>query len=89
MVHNMQFLIWHRRFLKPSSVSSHRRHGHKNTPPFRNLITSATYYLSSLISFSECDGTTVDYSIVNSQAKTMTFGTGNSRSGTAITSETS
>ena len=54
----------------------------------RNLITSATDSLSSLISFSNCDDTTVDYTIVNSEATNMTSGTGNSRSGTAIDSET-
>ena len=54
----------------------------------RNLITSATDSLSSLISFSNCDDTIVDYIIVNPEAKNMTYGTGNYRSGTDIDSET-
>ena len=75
--------------LKPSSLEIHRRYGHKNTPPFRNLSTSATNSLLSLISFSNCDDTTVDYIIVNSEATNMTSGTGNSSSGNAaIDSET-
>ena len=53
-----------------------------------NLIKSATDCLSSLISFSNCDDTTVDSVIVNSEATNMTYGKGNSRSGTAIDSET-
>ena len=60
----------------------------QNTPPFRDLITSATDYLSFLISYSNCDDTIVDYSIVKYEAKNMTSGTGNSRSGTAIYLET-
>ena len=60
----------------------------KNTPPFRNLITSATDSLSSLISFSNCDDTAVDSIIVNYEAKNITSGTGNSRSGAGIDSET-
>ena len=52
------------------------------------LITSSTDYLLSLIIFSDCDDTTVDYIIVNSGDKNMTSGTGNSRSGTDIDSET-
>ena len=54
----------------------------------RNLITSATDSLSSLISFSNCDDTTVHYIIVKSEAKNITYGTGNSKSGTTINSET-
>ena len=73
---------------KPSSLEIHRMNGHKNTPPFSNLITSATYSLSSLISFSNCDNTTVDYIIVQYEATNMTSGRGNSRSGTTIDSET-
>ena len=53
-----------------------------------NLITSATDYLSSLISFSNCDYTTVDSIIVNPEATNMTFVTGNYISGTTINSET-
>ena len=52
----------------------------------RNLITSATDPLSSLIRFSNCDNKAVDYIIVNSEATNMASGTGNSRSGTAIDS---
>ena len=74
--------------LKPSYLEIHRRHGHKNTPPFRYLSTSATDSLLSLISFSNCDNTTVDYIIVKYEATNMTSGAGNSRSGTAIDSET-
>ena len=54
----------------------------------KKLITSATDSLLSLISFSNCDNKTVDYIIVNSEAKNMSSGTGNSRSGNAIDSET-
>ena len=53
-----------------------------------NLITSATYYLSSLIIFSNFDDTIVDIIIVNSEVKNMTSGTDNYISGTAIDSET-
>ena len=51
LVHNVKFPICHRGFLKPYSLESHRIYGQKNTPPIRNLITSATESLSSLISF--------------------------------------
>ena len=54
----------------------------------KKLITIDTNSLSSLISFSSCDNTTVDYIIVNSEAKNMTSGAGESISGTAIDSET-
>ena len=54
----------------------------------RKLITSATDSLSSLITFSNFDDATVDYIIVNPEAKNMTSSTGNSISGTAINSET-
>ena len=54
----------------------------------KNLITSATDYLSFLISFSKFDNTTVYYIIVNSEATNMNAGTSNSISGTAIDSET-
>ena len=54
----------------------------------RNLITSATDSLSYLISFSNRDDTPVDSIIVNSEATNITSGTGNSRSGTDIDSET-
>ena len=53
----------------------------------RNLITSATDYLSSLISFLNSDDRAVGYIIVNSEDTNMTSGTGNSRSGTDIDSE--
>ena len=74
--------------LKPYSLEIHRRHGHKNTPPYRNLITSDTDSLTSLISFSKCDDTTVYYSIVKYEDIHLTSGTGNYISGTAIDSET-
>ena len=54
----------------------------------RNLITSATDSLSSLISFSNRENTTVYYITVNYEATNMTSGTENSRSGTDIDSET-
>ena len=69
--------------LKPSYLEIHRRHGHKNIPPFRYLNTSATDSLLFLIIFSNCDNTTVDYIIVKYEATNMTSGTGNSSSGTA------
>ena len=74
--------------LKPSSLEIHRRHGQKNNPPFRNLITNATDFLSSLISFSNGANTKVDYIIVNYETKNITSVTGNSRLVTAIYSET-
>ena len=54
----------------------------------RNFFTRATDSLSSLIIFSNCDDTNVDSITVNSEAKNMTSGTGNSRSGAAIDLET-
>ena len=54
----------------------------------RDLITSDTDSLSSLISFPKCDNTTVDSIIVNSEDTNMNSGTGDSRSGTDIDSET-
>ena len=74
--------------LKHSYIEIHRRHGHKNPTPFINLITSATNSLPSLISFSNCDNTTVDSIIYHYEAKNMTSGTGKSRPGTDIDSET-
>ena len=74
--------------IKPSSLEINRRHGQKKTPPFRNLITSATAPLSYLISISNFDDTTLDYIIVKYEATNMTSGTGNYISGTAIDSET-
>ena len=53
----------------------------------KNLIKSATDSLSSLIIFSKCDNTTVDYIIFNSEATNMDSGTGKSISGTAINLE--
>ena len=63
-------------------------YGQKNTPPFRNLITSVTDPLPSLISFSNRDNITVDYIIVNNKVTNITSGIGNYRSGTAIYSGT-
>ena len=74
--------------LKPSSFEIYIRHGHKNTTPFRNLITSANDSLSSLIIFSNFDNTAVDSIIVNYEATNMDSGTVKYRSGTAIDSET-
>ena len=54
----------------------------------KNLITSDTDSLSFLIIFSNCDNTTVDSIIVNSEATNMTSDTGKSRPGTAIYSKT-
>ena len=66
LVHNVKRPLCQNRFLKPSYLASHRRHKHKNTPPFRNLITGANDHLSSLISFSKCDDKTVDINLFNS-----------------------
>ena len=74
--------------LKRYSIEIHRRHGHKNTPTLRNLITSATDSLSSLIIFTNCDDATVYYIIVKYEATNMTSVTGKYISGTAINSET-
>ena len=54
----------------------------------KKLITSATDYLSSLISFSNCDDTKVYSIVVNSEATKMTSVTGKYGSGTAIDLET-
>ena len=64
-------------------------HGHKNIPPFINLITSTTDYLSYLRSFSNIDETTIDYIMVKYEATNMMDGTGNSISGNYISSENS
>ena len=56
--------------------------------PLRNLITSATDYLSSLTNFSNCDETTVYSIIVNYEATNITYGAENFGSGTYIDSET-
>ena len=74
--------------LKPSPLEIHKRHGHKNSPPFRNLIISATDSLSSLIKFSNCDDTALDYIIVKEEIKNMSSIISNSISETAINSET-
>ena len=42
---------------------------------FRNLIASATYYLSSISSFSNCDDTAMDYIMVNSEDTNLMDGT--------------
>ena len=60
----------------------------KKTPLVKILITSDTDSLSSLISFSNCDNTTVNCIIVNYEATNMTFGTGKYISGTDIDSGT-
>ena len=83
----MQYPIYHLRFLKPILLKSIEGMK-KNTPSFINLIAIATDYLSSLISFSNCDYKTVDYIIVKYEATNMTSGTGNYRTGTDIDSET-
>ena len=83
VIHNMPPQV-----LKTSSLEIHRRHGHKNTPPLRNLITSATDYLSSLISFKNCDDTKLYSIIVKYEATNITSVTGNSRPGNVINSET-
>ena len=48
-------------------------------PTHEILITSATYSLSSLISFTNYDNTTVDSIIVNYEAKNINYGTDNYR----------
>ena len=45
MAHNEKMKNIPPQVLKTSALASHRRHVHKNTPPFRNLIESATEYL--------------------------------------------
>ena len=85
---NVQCPIFHHRFLKSSTLVSHSRNGHKNTQLFRNLIASATDSLPSVSIFSNCDDTTMDYIIVNSESTNITDDTGNSISEIDITSET-
>ena len=51
LTQNLQCTILHHRFLKTSALVIHRRYGHNDTPPFRNLTARATYYLSPLSSF--------------------------------------
>ena len=70
--------------IKLSYLEIHRRHGNKNIPPFINLSTFATDSLLSLISFSNCDDTTVDYIMVKYEDTNITSGTGNSSSVTAV-----
>ena len=82
--HNVQYPICHHRFLKPSTISIHRSHGHKNTPPFRYLIQSANDYLSSLISFRAFMTLQMSYIMVNSEDTNMTYGKGKYLSGTDI-----
>ena len=74
-------------FLKPSTLAINRGHGDKNISPLRNLSASATYYLSSLISFPNFDDITMDYIMVNSDDAILMYGTGNSISGNDIASE--
>ena len=62
--------------LKPYTIESRRIHGHKNTRPFRNLIASATDYLSSLSSFYNCDNNTMYYIMVDSEATSLMDVTG-------------
>ena len=86
--HNVKFPICHHEFLKPFTITSHRRHGHKNILTFRNLIASATDSLLSLSIFLNFDETTMDYIIVDYEATNLMDGIVNSRSGTDISSET-
>ena len=72
--------------LKNSSIEIYGRNGHKNTQPFRNLVVTATDSLSSLISFSNCDNTTVDFIIVKYEATNRTSGIDKYGSGTDIDS---
>ena len=74
-------------FLKSSTLASHRRHGQKNTPPFRNLTASSTDLLLSLVIWSKCYETTMDYIMVNSEVFNLTNGTVKSISGNDIASE--
>ena len=46
--YNMKCSICHHSFLKSSALARHRSHGHKNNPPYRNLIGSDTNSLSYL-----------------------------------------
>ena len=84
LTHNLQNPIFHHVLLKSSD---HRSHGHKNIPPLKNLISCATYSMSSLSSFSNCDDTTVDYNMVKSEATNITSVTVNSRSWNDIASD--
>ena len=85
---NFQFPIFHHRLLKPSTIVSHRMYRHKNNSTFINLIASATYSLQYLISFPNCDDTTMDCIMVSSESNNLVDGTVNSISGTDIDSET-
>ena len=60
----------------------------KSTPPIKNLIASATDYPSSLISFSNSDGTTMGFILVKSEATNIMDATSKSKPGNDITSET-
>ena len=73
--HNLHCLICQHRLLKSSTIAIQRRHGHKNTLPFINLIASSTDYLSSLSSFSNYYDTTMDSIMVNYEANNLTDGT--------------
>ena len=85
LYHNVQIMSnITQQVLKTYALAIHRRCVHKKTPPFTNLIAIATDSLSSMRFLSNCDDTTVDYTIFDSEAHNMTAGTGNYRSGTDI-----
>ena len=48
---NVKCTIFQHRFLNTYTLVSHRRHVHKNTPPFINIIASDTNLLSYLSIF--------------------------------------
>ena len=73
--------------LKPSDPEIHRRFGHKNILPFRNLIEIATDSFLSMRVLSEFDDPTVVSIIFNSEATNITAVTGNSILGPTIAQE--
>ena len=84
LAHNVQFPIFHHRFLTPSTLESLRSYGHQNILILRNLIASATDYLSYMISFSNFYDTTMYNIMVKYDDTNMVYGTGKSCSGTDI-----
>ena len=76
--------IFHLRFLKPSYLVIRSRHGQKNISPYVHLITSYNNFLSYISSLSNYDDTTVYSIMVKYDSNPLNFGTGNSRSRTAI-----
>ena len=88
LVYNVKLPIWHRRFLNSLLLQSIVFRDTKIPHSSENLITSATYSLSSLISVSNCDDTKLDYIIVNSENKNLAAGISNSILGSTIALKT-